>query len=206
MVSSTFVGSSDHNSSGQLAELVVYITHQSRSVESLDPTVVKVLPFYYTPDGAIKFWYPGIYSSLCISFENQAPVNLLSSTGAWSSNELQRLNLQIGHQDSAPNNGSQGDTPFFQDVGVCWCYDTSAVNLTWHIEAETKWPPFRRWHSLKFVLKGQIDKIPALVQIMAWRIYASLGLDKLTALDHTDEFSGWYYPSIPYQRTHDMFI
>ena len=54
-----------------------------------------------------------------------------------------------------------------------------------HIEAETKWPPFRRRYfqthflnenvrisikiSLKFVPKGPINNIPALVQIMAWR-------------------------------------
>ena len=54
-----------------------------------------------------------------------------------------------------------------------------------HIEAETKWPPFSRRHfemhflneielisikiSLKFVPKGPINNIPALVQIMAWR-------------------------------------
>ena len=54
-----------------------------------------------------------------------------------------------------------------------------------HIEAKTKWPPFSRRHfemdffnenawisikiSLKFVLKGPINNIPALVQIMAWR-------------------------------------
>ena len=53
-----------------------------------------------------------------------------------------------------------------------------------HIESETKWMPFRRWHfqvhflenvwvpvkiSLKFVPKGAINNIPALVQIMTWR-------------------------------------
>ena len=54
-----------------------------------------------------------------------------------------------------------------------------------HIEAETRWPTFRRrdfqihlleWKctnfdyiSLKFVPKGQINNIPTLVQIMAWR-------------------------------------
>ena len=53
------------------------------------------------------------------------------------------------------------------------------------IEAETKWPPFRRRHfqmifqnenvwisikiSLKFVPKAPINNIPSLVQIMAWR-------------------------------------
>ena len=55
-----------------------------------------------------------------------------------------------------------------------------------HIEAETKWTPFRRRHfrmhflnenawisltiSLKFVPKVRINNIPALVQIMAWRL------------------------------------
>ena len=63
------------------------------------------------------------------------------------------------------------------------------VSVIWmvykHIEAETKWPPFRRRHFsflfvnengcisfdslLRFVSKGQIDNIPALVQIVAWR-------------------------------------
>ena len=57
------------------------------------------------------------------------------------------------------------------------------VYLGWHIEAETKWPPddiFKRIFvnenviisiaiSLKFVPKGPINNIPALVQIMAWR-------------------------------------
>ena len=45
----------------------------------------------------------------------------------------------------------------------------------YHIKAETKWKPLRRRHwfpikiSLKFVPKGLIKNIPALVQIMAWR-------------------------------------
>ena len=55
-----------------------------------------------------------------------------------------------------------------------------------HIEVEKKWPPFSRWHfqmhflewrcinslikiSMKFLPKGPINNIPALVQIMAWR-------------------------------------
>ena len=58
-------------------------------------------------------------------------------------------------------------------------------NLCYHIEAVTKWPPFSTPHfqiiflnenvlisiqiSLTFVPKGQINNIPALVQIMAWR-------------------------------------
>ena len=60
--------------------------------------------------------------------------------------------------------------------------DLSLVKL---IEAETKWPPFSRRHfpvfflnenvwismniSLKFVPKGPINDMPALVHIMAWR-------------------------------------
>ena len=60
---------------------------------------------------------------------------------------------------------------------------TSVYHSPSHIEAETKWPPFSRRHfkciflneniwisikiSLKFVPKGPINNIPALVQIMA---------------------------------------
>ena len=86
----------------------------------------------------------------------------------------------------------------------------------WHIEAETRWPPFSWRHfeciflnenvwisltiSLKFVTRGQINNIPALVYIMAccragdkpylnqgWevyrRIYASLGLNESNRLN-----------------------
>ena len=41
-----------------------------------------------------------------------------------------------------------------------------------HIEAETKWLPFskRQLHmNLKFVTKGPVNNIQALVRIMAWR-------------------------------------
>ena len=61
------------------------------------------------------------------------------------------------------------------------------VNDHWQIEDEAQWPPFRRRHfqmhfpewkymnisidiSLNFVPKGPINNIPALVQIMAWRL------------------------------------
>ena len=65
----------------------------------------------------------------------------------------------------------------------------------YHIEAETKWPPFHGqnlkciflneniWISikvlLKFVSKGQINNIPALIQIMAWRIPGDKPLSEL---------------------------
>ena len=56
-------------------------------------------------------------------------------------------------------------------------YDLLYYVVNFNIEAETKWPPFRRQDfqmhsiniSLKFVPKDQIDSIPALVRIMAWR-------------------------------------
>ena len=68
---------------------------------------------------------------------------------------------------------------------LCCVLRCAYINLI-HIGAETKWPPFRRRHfqthflenenvrvsikiSLKFVPKGPINNIPALVQIMAWR-------------------------------------
>ena len=60
-----------------------------------------------------------------------------------------------------------------------------SASVNYHIEALTKWPPFTRQHfkcillnqtlsisiniSPRFVAKGPINNIPALVQIMAWR-------------------------------------
>ena len=35
----------------------------------------------------------------------------MKSTGAWSSNKLQWLDLKIGHQESSHSNGHQGDMP-----------------------------------------------------------------------------------------------
>ena len=92
-----------------------------------------------------------------------------------------------------------------------------------HFEAETKWPPFSRQHfkciflnenvwisikiSLRFLPKGPINNIPALVQIMAWRrpgdkplsepmlvillthIYASLCLNELRYYHQTSNIS-----------------
>ena len=37
----------------------------------------------------------------------------MKSTGAWSSDELQRLDIKLGHQDSSPHIGCQGDTPYW---------------------------------------------------------------------------------------------
>ena len=65
------------------------------------------------------------------------------------------------------------------------CIHSLLVNIQRHIDARTKFTPFRRryfqmhslqWNvgilikfSMKFVPKGPINNIPALVQIMAWR-------------------------------------
>ena len=67
---------------------------------------------------------------------------------------------------------------------VLFCYP-GCIQIYLHIEAETRSPPFRRWRfqkhflernvwillniSLKFVPENQINNIPSLVQIMAWR-------------------------------------
>ena len=71
-----------------------------------------------------------------------------------------------------------------KDIRLCDEYGTFKWCLT-HWGREKKWTPFRRRHfqvhfldenvlftikiSLKFVPNGQINKIPAMVQIMAWR-------------------------------------
>ena len=72
-----------------------------------------------------------------------------------------------------------------------------------HIEAETKWPPFSRqyfqvqfiewnWISmkiwLKFVPKGAINNIHALVQIMAWRWPGDKPLSESMMAKFTDAY------------------
>ena len=37
-------------------------------------------------------------------------------TAAWSSNELQWLDLKIGHQASSPSNGHKVDMPYFSHL------------------------------------------------------------------------------------------
>ena len=86
-----------------------------------------------------------------------------------------------------PYNVFLSNAIFFRKPRVkhaCISYLTSLCQRKISIEVETKWQPFRRrpfqthfleWNclnsmniSLKFVPKGQINNIPALVQIMAW--------------------------------------
>ena len=66
-------------------------------------------------------------------------------------------------------------------VFVIMIDDACHHNKDWHIEAGTRWTPFRRRHFhvhfhqwkllyfFKYVRKDPIDNNPALVQIMAWR-------------------------------------
>ena len=80
------------------------------------------------------------------------------------------------------------EVPILVQVMICCLYYLNqCFKIQGHqqIEAETKWTLFRRRHfqmhflnenvwipikiSLKFVPRGPINKIPALVQIMAWR-------------------------------------
>ena len=98
--------------------------------------------------------------------------------------------------------GSSADTVI---PSIGYCHERSQ---TWmvlkHIEAETKWPLFRRWHfqvhflewnvsipikiSLKFVPKGSINNIPALVQIMAWRRIGDKPLFEPMTVQITDAY------------------
>ena len=73
-----------------------------------------------------------------------------------------------------------------------------------HIEAQTKWPPFRRWHfqrifldenvkiliniSLKLAPKGQINNLPALVQLMAWHRPSDKPLSEPMVAGFTDAY------------------
>ena len=51
-------------------------------------------------------WSPIMWSSLCNSFEDRAPM------GARSSNESQWIDLKIGHQDNSPSNVHQTGPPY----------------------------------------------------------------------------------------------
>ena len=89
-----------------------------------------------------------------------------------------------------------------------------------HIEAKTKWAPFRRWHffflneyvliatcikvPLKFAHKGPINNIPALVQKMAWRRQGDKPLSEAVMVNwlmhiHVT-WPQWVYKSIQYAK------
>ena len=104
-----------------------------------------------------------------------------------------RVQLQLGNIGS--DNGLVRNKP----KAIVWTNDdiSHSPSVSYHIEAEIKWPPLCRRHyqthflwvlhprwqiccviesrcilieiSLKFVPKGPINNIPTLVQIMAWR-------------------------------------
>ena len=97
-------------------------------------------------------------------------------------------NVTIGQHCSVKNKNQKNALSFlylFLEIWFINCQSNHPPQLvTLHIEAEKKWPPFPGrhfqvhflewkclnlyWHSLTFILKGQINNIPALIQVMAW--------------------------------------
>ena len=71
------------------------------------------------PGGHYWNYYPGTLSCNQVSafqlkIGHRASIEEISSTGAWSSNELQWLELKIGHQDNSTSKGHQEDIPYSQ--------------------------------------------------------------------------------------------
>ena len=91
--------------------------------------------------------------------------------------------LRFGHK--CPAASLRGAIRGQNSIWLKVCYISFKLQSLWfdyHIEAETKWPPFSRRHfqmdenawisikiSLKFLPRGPINNIPTLVQVMAWR-------------------------------------
>ena len=75
----------------------------------IDPTWNGSMCNWWSIWGFLPCWYSDDALSWCFhnSFKVWSPVD--ESTNAWSSNEIQRHDLKIGHQDSSPSNGCQGD-------------------------------------------------------------------------------------------------
>ena len=76
-------------------------------------------------------------SSLCNSFEDRAPVD--SSTGARSSNELQWLDLKVGHQESSHSHNHQEDTSYYDNLLILFLFiydswDTMTLNQVGDVE------------------------------------------------------------------------
>ena len=84
-------------------------------------------------------------------------LSLSQVTATWSSNKFQLLDYMTGHQNSCLNSSSPGQNGrhFPDDIFKC-------ISMN-----ENVWISIKI--SLKFVPKGPINNIPALVQIMAWR-------------------------------------
>ena len=53
----------------------------------------------------------------------------MKSTGTWSSNGLQWLDLKIGHQDRSPINGHQAISPYFVRRW-CRCFHSSVLRFS----------------------------------------------------------------------------
>ena len=123
---------------------------------------------------------------------NSESLQLMKYTSAQSSNELQRPANMAGYLDSSPNNDCQGDITFWLQIDwyhclhnwLVWLYFVDSYFLFNSLRPRQNGRHFPDdifkciflnesiWIlieiSLKFVPKGPINNIPALVQIMAW--------------------------------------
>ena len=106
----------------------------------------------------------------------------------WKKKSIEEINEQ-SFSTSHPRSALSTQRVLDHTVLQIWLHIGSGMEcyfwLNQHIEAKTKWPPFLRRYfkyiflneniwilidiSLKFIPKGRINNIPALVQIMAWR-------------------------------------
>ena len=97
-------------------------------------------------DGALD-WYPVMYSSLCNSFKDRAPVDFI--LGAWCWDQLHWFDLKIGHDGNSSSNGHQGDMLYLWSKEVLRCLDFTFI--CWvvlkkfrHVFASYLIPPYRK--------------------------------------------------------------
>ena len=78
------------------------------------------------PGGHCWDYYPGTFPCCPVSATHlKIGYPLMKPTGVHSLDELQWLHLQIGHQDSSPSDGHQGDLPcsLYQCQADMWAND-----------------------------------------------------------------------------------
>ena len=86
----------------------------------------------YGPGGHYQNYYHGALSLSQVTvthLKNCLPS--ISSTGAQSSNELQRLDCMTGYQDSSPSHDHQGNMPNWNDPQI-WYSERCAHNKPGH--------------------------------------------------------------------------
>ena len=90
--------------------------HQAMKIVSFTPAYLKMLSATKGHAASSHCWgyYPGTLTcSQVITTHLKIRHPWMKSTGDWSSNELHKCDLKIGHQDSSPGHGLQGDTPYW---------------------------------------------------------------------------------------------